>query len=484
MDADHQEDIEKLNAGFQEWESDYTDQERSMGFELLDPKDLTFTKFLGEGTSASVYVGELKGRGTVAIKVLRERIEEKLWQDFKKELKVMSLVRGPRIVEFYGVCMRPRFCIALEFCELGSLLHVLERQDIFWEWDKTFDLIRQVIQAVNDLHTWNPQIVHRDLKSLNLLLDKDFNVKVCDFGLARQTEVTEDADGQINTLSTLNKLRGTYGYSAPELYEKQKATNKSDVFSLGIILWEIVSRVITGVYARPYAEYTNMRYDFQILIGVSKKGIRPTLPATCPEEFKMMITSCWSGQAEKRPDCGFLLIQLNMIKGREYNKNKEQWDALLPPRPPGAITPGISSASSTAVPTVPEKNGNSGPESAATAKSAPATTSSTSTSTSPPAKASSPAPAPAPAPAQVPAPAVATTRKTRTSADKDGKEEKKEKKKKSSRKKEKKASSTTTEEGEKKKKKSSKKKEKADKDTGGEKEKKKKKKKTTTKSDE
>jgi serine/threonine protein kinase len=377
--------------------------------------------------------------------------------------------------------MRPRFCIALEFCELGSLLHVLERQDIFWEWDKTFDLIRQVIQAVNDLHTWNPQIVHRDLKSLNLLIDKDFNVKVCDFGLARQTEVTEDADGQINTLSTLNKLRGTYGYSAPELYEKQKATNKSDVFSLGIILWEIVSRVITGVYARPYAEYTNMRYDFQVLIGVSKKGIRPTLPATCPEEFKMMITSCWSGQAEKRPDCGFLLIQLNMIKGREYNKNKQQWDALLPPRPPGAITPGISSASSTAVPTVPEKNGNSGPESAATAKSAPATTSSTPTATSsPPAKASSPAPAPA----QVPAPAVATTRKTRTSADKDGKEEKKEKKKKSSRKKEKKASSTTTEEGEKKKKKSSKKKEKTDKDTtAGEKEKKKKKK-TTTKSDE
>jgi serine/threonine protein kinase len=80
------------------------------------------------------------------------------------------MVKGPRIVGFHGVCMRPRFCIALEFCELGSLLHVLERQDIYWEWDKTFDLIRQVIQAVNDLHTWNPQIVHRDLKSLNLLV--------------------------------------------------------------------------------------------------------------------------------------------------------------------------------------------------------------------------------------------------------------------------------------------------------------------------
>jgi len=349
---DHQEELDKLNAGFQEYETDYTDQEKALGFDLLEPKDINFTKFLGEGTSASVYVGGLKGRGTVAIKVLREKIEEKLWQDFKKELKVMSLVRGPRIVAFYGVCMRPRFCIALEFCELGSLLHVLQREDIYWEWEKTFDLMRQVIQAVNDLHTWQPQIVHRDLKSLNLLVDRDFNVKVCDFGLARQTEMGE-GDGQINTLSTLNKLRGTYGYSAPELYEKQKATNKSDVFSLGIILWEIVTRVLTGLYSRPYSEFKNMVYDFQILIGVSKKGIRPTLPPFCPEELKMMIASCWAVQPEKRPDCGFLLVQLNMIKGREYNKNKEQWDSLLPSRPPGAITPPLKSGAAQAA----QKNG-------------------------------------------------------------------------------------------------------------------------------
>jgi hypothetical protein len=71
---------------------------------LLDPKDLTFTKFLGEGTSASVYVGELKGRGTVAIKVLRERIEEKLWQDFKKELKVMRYTLISRLGLYGNRC--------------------------------------------------------------------------------------------------------------------------------------------------------------------------------------------------------------------------------------------------------------------------------------------------------------------------------------------------------------------------------------------
>jgi len=114
-------------------------------------------------------------------------------------------------------------------------------------------------------------------------------------------------------------------------------------------------------------------YDFQILIGVSKKGIRPTLPPFCPEELKMMIASCWAVQPEKRPDCGFLLVQLNMIKGlpfpqglnfpsgvsngiaagREYNKNKEQWDSLLPSRPPGAITPPLKSGAAQAA----QKNG-------------------------------------------------------------------------------------------------------------------------------
>jgi sterile alpha motif and leucine zipper-containing kinase AZK len=88
-------------------------------------------------------------------------------------------VKGPRIVGFHGVCIRPRFCLALEYCDQGSLLHVLKRTDIAWDWDRVFDVLRQVVQAVNDLHTHQPQIVHRDLKSLNLLVDKDWNIKVC-----------------------------------------------------------------------------------------------------------------------------------------------------------------------------------------------------------------------------------------------------------------------------------------------------------------
>jgi serine/threonine protein kinase len=342
--------IEKINLLFQQYAGTYTEQEQTLGLELLDPHDISFDRFLGEGTSASVYVGNLKNReGPVAIKVLRENISGQLWEDFKKELKVMSLVRGPRIVGFYGVCIRPRFCIVLEYCDQGSLLHVLKRNDIVWDWERVFDVLRQVLQAVNDLHTHQPQIVHRDLKSLNLLVDKDWNIKVCDFGLSRQTE-----EGDLNTLSTLYKLRGTYGYTAPELYNKGMCTNKADVFSLGVIIWEILVRVLNGQYVRPYSDHPEYKFDFQLLVAVAKKGVRPTVPPNCPEEFKIMLSSCWNELPEKRPDCGFLLIQVNMIKGREYNKNKQKWDALLPP--PGtslsssSTTMGSASSSSSSLP--------------------------------------------------------------------------------------------------------------------------------------
>jgi serine/threonine protein kinase len=131
-------------------------------------------------------------------------------------------------------------------------------------------------------------------------------------------------------MSTLYKLRGTYGYTAPELYNKEKCTNKADVFSLGVIIWEVLVRCLKGEYVRPYSDNKQLIYDFQLLVAVAKKGVRPTIPPNCPEEFKIMLQSCWDEDPEKRPDCGFLLMQINMLKGLKYNKQKEAWDALLP----------------------------------------------------------------------------------------------------------------------------------------------------------
>lgn len=88
-------------------------------------------------------------------------------------------------------------------------------------------------------------------------MDKDWNIKVADFGLARFKTTKNEA--------SLAKLRGTYVYAAPETYMGgQQYTTKSDVYSYSLILWELVVRCITGAYSRPYSEYRNLIFDFQV----------------------------------------------------------------------------------------------------------------------------------------------------------------------------------------------------------------------------
>src|SRR4051812_20426468 len=121
----------------------------------------------------------------------------------------------------------------MSYCAKGSLTNLLRDTTFDLNWDMVFKWARQITQGVNDLHSWIPQIIHRDLKSLNLLVDEYYNCVVSDFGISRF--VIDD------NLSTLSKLRGTYAYCAPEVYLGSPAGPKADVFSLGVILWELMT---------------------------------------------------------------------------------------------------------------------------------------------------------------------------------------------------------------------------------------------------
>eukprot|EP00005_Dracoamoeba_jomungandri_P001685 CAMPEP_0174252068 /NCGR_PEP_ID=MMETSP0439-20130205/1699_1 /TAXON_ID=0 /ORGANISM="Stereomyxa ramosa, Strain Chinc5" /LENGTH=173 /DNA_ID=CAMNT_0015332553 /DNA_START=281 /DNA_END=802 /DNA_ORIENTATION=- len=171
------------------------------------------------------------------------------------------------------------------------------------------------------LHSWKPTIVHRDLKSLNLLVDESWTVKVADFGLSRTT--SED------NASTLNKLRGTYAYTAPEVYFGEKYTEKADIFSIAVIIWEIVYRVLEGTYSPPYSEYKHLVFDFQILIQTAKKDLRPSLPDNLPLEIADIITMCWNCNAGVRPTAVELMNLWSDVEN-VYQNNKQTWDYLLP----------------------------------------------------------------------------------------------------------------------------------------------------------
>ena len=133
------------------------------------------------------------------------------------------------------------------FLSFYSFLFLFISSSMNISWLRLLGFAVDIVSGLYALHTHVPQILHRDLKSANILVKSDYSVKLCDFGLSRfDTE---------KNLQTLVKMRGTYAYTAPEVYNHQKYTEKSDLFSFGIILWEMTYRCIFGTYQRPYAVF-------------------------------------------------------------------------------------------------------------------------------------------------------------------------------------------------------------------------------------
>jgi len=290
----------------------------------MDASELQFVKLLGEGTSAKVFRGLYRNQ-EVAIKVLKDKAETKVVEEFRKEFDIMSSLRSPHVVFFYGACIQPSLCMVLEYCHRGSLYDVLSDTSTEIGWERILRAANDTLRGLLCLHSWKPQIVHRDLKTLNLLVDNNWIVKVCDFGLSRFTAGNEE------NLATLGKLRGTYAYCAPEVYFGKTYSPKADIYSMGIILWEMAFRVITQEYEQPYAEYPQLCFDFQIIIQSAKKDLRPTIPSTCPASYRTAITRCWDPDPEKRPE-STELMQICQDLLKEYESNRETWDACIQPR--------------------------------------------------------------------------------------------------------------------------------------------------------
>lgn len=162
--------------------------------------------------------------------------------------------------------------------------------------------------------------MHRDIKTLNILITKNNQIRIADFGLSRF--VNKD-----NSALTLTKLRGTYCYSAPELYFGVSYTVRADVYSLSIVLWEMITKTLTFKYMQPYSEYSFINFDFQIIIQVAKKGVRPTIPPQSPVEITELLQILWADSPDKRMTTEQLLSNLQTIE-KHYEEHKNEWDAL------------------------------------------------------------------------------------------------------------------------------------------------------------
>ncbi|XP_038973496.1 rust resistance kinase Lr10-like [Phoenix dactylifera] len=196
-----------------------------------------YGKKLGSGGFGEVYEGELPNGVPVAVKVLTGSLDKTVQEQFMAEVGTIGRTYHVNLVRLYGFCFDATVrALVYEYMENGSLDNYLFREDRKIEWGTLHEIAIGTAKGIRYLHDECPQrIIHYDIKPANILLDADFSSKVADFGLAKLFS------GR-NTNGTMAGGRGTPGYAAPEMWMPFPVTYKCDVYSFGMLLFEIVGR--------------------------------------------------------------------------------------------------------------------------------------------------------------------------------------------------------------------------------------------------
>ncbi|KAJ8377329.1 hypothetical protein AAFF_G00261140 [Aldrovandia affinis] len=259
--------------------SDMLDTPPGYPFEEIEYADIEVEEVVGRGAFGVVCKAKWRGKD-VAIKTIESESERKA---FIVELRQLSRVNHPNIVKLYGSCNNP-VCLVMEYAEGGSLYNVLHGAEPLpcYRASHAMSWCLQCAQGVSYLHGMKPKaLIHRDLKPPNLLLVARGTVlKICDFGTACD----------IQTHMTNNK--GSAAWMAPEVFEGDNYSEKCDVFSWGIILWEVISR------KKPFDEIGGPA--FRIMWAVHN-GTRPPLIQNVPKPIESLMTRCWSKDPTQRP---------------------------------------------------------------------------------------------------------------------------------------------------------------------------------------
>ena len=305
--------------------------------ELEDVEELPFA----EGGQGAVFRGYLGGEVVCLKKISMVGVpavkRTKMLSSFKTELGIMIRLRHPRTVQVLGVVTtNPTFLgLVMEYLPGGSLRHALDRDDemITPEYQRfwTADV------ALGMAHLYSCKIEHRDLKTHNVLLTHDGRCKVTDFGLSR----CEELKTFTTTATMRDSVAGTPAFMAPELFEDNTFTEKSDVYSYAVVLWEIYDRGIPWAGLKPQ----------QILYKLIKEQ-RLDVPKSMPRDLSALMERAWAQDPDARPSFADICKELQATTPRRPSSISRPWSASSPTAgdapPPASVASGQGSSRSLA----------------------------------------------------------------------------------------------------------------------------------------
>ena len=288
----------------------------SFGYvKVFDAKEVVQAKTpFATGGFGNIFMCKIQGRDAV-IKELKTENFKQSFGEFQHETSTMSRLVHPNIVELYGVMFSP-LRMVLEFCSQGDLFAAVKSKRLMGQLDLQIKIALDIAQGMNFLHSQNPPLAHRDLRSPNILMSSfDVHAPVCakvsDFGL---------------TLAMTEKLLdplGAWQWMAPEAQMGDNYTEKCDLYSFGIVVWEIFS----GEF--PFAEFAKTK-EMVLFRQIREEGLRPTLPKDCPKFVSTVVRRAWTNDPQKRPSFQYCV---DSLLARAAAKPQVQLDTNYDARP-------------------------------------------------------------------------------------------------------------------------------------------------------
>uniref|UniRef100_A0A7N6B345 mitogen-activated protein kinase kinase kinase n=1 Tax=Anabas testudineus TaxID=64144 RepID=A0A7N6B345_ANATE len=264
-------------------------------------EEISDLQWVGSGAQGAVFLGKLHGQ-EVAVKKVRNIKET--------DIKHLRKLKHPNIITFKGICTQaPCYCIIMEYCAQGQLYEVLRAgrkitPSLLMDW------AMGIAGGMNYLHLH--KIIHRDLKSPNMLITYDDAVKISDFGTSKE----------LSDKSTKMSFAGTVAWMAPEVIRNEPVSEKVDIWSFGVVLWEMLTGEV------PYKDVDSSA----IIWGVGNNSLQLPVPDSCPESFKLLLRQCWNCKPRNRPSFRQILLHLDIASAdilstpqETYFQSQAEW---------------------------------------------------------------------------------------------------------------------------------------------------------------
>lgn len=285
---------------------------------MISFEDLEIIHQIGEGSYGDVLMGRWK-QTKVAIKRLRGQLSDEQMRAFGSEVGTMVELHHPNCVMLMGFCLQPPVLV-MEFLGRGSLHQVLHVDKTIFDWTMQIHVLVDCARGMNFLHTHEPKLIHRDLKSPNILVNDNWRCKIADFGLA-QLKMANPKDQNDNGLDAIGSLL----WCAPEVLNNNPAMAPADVYAFAVIMFEVLYCEL------PFVNSELMSVPLKVCNGDRPSTRKTPRAQTAMGEHFQTVTGlmeqCWRADPAERPDFSQVLSTLESTA--ENLMGKHSWEQCV-----------------------------------------------------------------------------------------------------------------------------------------------------------